>query len=89
MFLCHLTDDFKRLLQVISEPLYAVPNLFSTEFPEIRCTHYHDCKDKLCHKFSAMFPAQPEPISIATCLKKSCSVEAGKFILFIMLITRP
>jgi len=66
MFLCHLN----RLLQVISVPSCVVPNLFSTEFPVIRCTHYYDCKDKLCHRFSAMVPAQPEPISIATCLKE-------------------
>lgn len=61
-------NDFKRLLQVISVPLYVVPN--STEFPVIRCTHYYDCKDKLCRRFSATVPAQPEPISIATCLKE-------------------
>ena len=38
-------------------PLYAVPNLFGTEFPVIRWTHYYDCKDNLCHRFSAMSPA--------------------------------
>ena len=42
----------------------------STEFPVIRCTHYYDCKDKLCNRFSAMVPTQPEPVSIATCLKE-------------------
>ena len=42
----------------------------NTEFPVIRCTHYYDCKDNLYHWFSAMVPAQPELISIATCLKE-------------------
>ena len=32
-------------------PLYAVPNLFGTEFPVFWCTHYYDRKDKLCQVF--------------------------------------
>ena len=55
-------------MQVISVPLYVVPN--STEFPVIRCTHYYGCKDKLRRRFSATVLAQPEPITIATCLKE-------------------
>ena len=55
------SNVLERLLKVISVPLYTVPNLFASEFPVIRCIHYYDCKDKLCHRFSAIVPAQPEP----------------------------